>query len=42
MANHAYDVTKITDNEIKLIQDGGQQIILSQNISRNNQVTQNR
>jgi hypothetical protein len=26
----------------KLIQDGGQQIILSQNISRNNKVTQNR
>ena len=34
MANPAYDVTKITDNEIK--------IILSQNISRNNKVTQNR
>jgi hypothetical protein len=44
MANPAYDVTKITDNEIKinLIQDGGQQIILSQNISRNSKVTQNR
>ena len=42
MANPAYDVTKITDNETKIIQDGGQQIILSQNISRNNKVTQNR
>jgi hypothetical protein len=45
MANPACDVTKITDNErsgFAVRQDGGQQIILSQNISRNNKVTQNR
>ena len=32
MANPFFDVTKITDNEIKIIQDGGQLIILGENI----------
>jgi hypothetical protein len=41
MANPAYDVTKITD-ELKIYPRWRQQIILSQNISRNNKVTQNR
>ena len=35
-------MTSLKSPIIKLIQDGGQQIILSQNISRNNKVTQNR
>jgi hypothetical protein len=43
MANPAFDVTKITDNEIKINPRWQEkQIILSQNISRNNKVTQNR
>jgi hypothetical protein len=42
MANPAYDVTKITDNEIKINPRWRTANILSQNISRNNKVTQNR
>jgi hypothetical protein len=42
MANPAYDVTKITDNEIKINPRWWTANYLSQNISRNKIVTQNR